>query len=105
MSPMAQFPSSRRVNRHYFTCHHPLAANGCLEHSSEKDAVLGDEVLRSTSDVCIGTRIEKGDMNARNLKTLRNAHDSFWVYFPIVIFRTIIKSFLNSIVLQETKRE
>lgn len=71
----------------------------------EKDAVLRADVPRSTSDVCIGTRIEKGDMNARNLETLRKAHDSFWVYFPIVIFKTTIKSFLNSIVLQETKGE
>lgn len=57
--PTARFSSPGTANRHYFTRQHPLTARGCLDPSSEEYLVLREEVPRSTSDVCIDTRIGK----------------------------------------------
>lgn len=36
-------------------------------------------------------------MNARNLEILRKVHASFGVYFPIVMFKSRVKTYLNSL--------
>lgn len=67
--PTAGFASPGKANRHCFTCPHPLTAWGCLDHSSEEDLMLREEVLRSTSDVCIDTRIGKRGHECQELRT------------------------------------
>lgn len=44
-------------------------------------------------------------MNARNLEILRKVHASFWVYFPIVMFKSREKTYLNKPSLHYIKGE
>lgn len=96
--PTARFCSPGRATRHHFTCQHPLTVRGCLEHGSEKDPVLREEVPRSASDVCIGNRERGHECQELDL----------WVYFPTVTLKPLVKSHLKEpslIALQEIKRE